>query len=364
MTWSSPKHLSRWVMLVLLTLASFGASHATIAQDRQTIAQSALTVLQSWYDAKTGLWKSTGWWNSANALDSVIDYAAYTKSTAYNDVIDNTFRVNAGDNFLNKFYDDEGWWALAWVHAYEFTPNNTYLDMAKTIFKDMTTGWDDTCGGGVWWSKDRTYKNAIANELFLQLAARLHNLTPGDQGSGSYLDWAQREWTWFKASGMINSRGLVNDGLKNCKNNNDIPWTYNQGVILGGLVELNKATGDAALLDQAQTIADAALKILVDDNGILREPCELAFNCGNDGPQFKGIFIRNLYFLTQTAATKTDYADFILKNADSIWGKDRSASDQLGLKWYGKFDRADAARQSSALEALNAAMKLGKAAGH
>ena len=179
---------------------------------------------------------------------------------------------------MNKFYDDEGWWALTWIHAYELTQNDEYLKMAKTIFNDMTIGWDNTCGGGLWWSKDRTYKNAIPNELFLQLAARLHNLTPNDQGANSYLDWAQREWAWFNQSGMINSRGLVNDGLKDCKNNDEIPWTYNQGVILGGLVELNKAMGDPTLLDKAQIIADAALKYLVEDNGILREPCELAFN--------------------------------------------------------------------------------------
>jgi len=353
------KRLTHWVLLGLLIMSSFHPGQTVRAQDRQNIAESALSVLQSWYNPTTGLWETTGWWNSANALYTVIDYASYTKSTSYNDVIATTFRMNAPNSFLNKFYDDEGWWALTWLHAYELTQDKAYLDMAVTIFKDMTAGWDDTCGGGLWWSKDRTYKNAIPNELFLQLAARLHNLTPDDQGTGSYLDWAQREWNWFKASGLINARSLVNDGLKDCKNNDDIPWTYNQGVILGGLVELNKATGDITLLDQAQAIADAALKYLVDNSSsVLREPCELANSCGNDGPQFKGIFIRNLYFLTQTVANQATYTDFILKNADSIWAKDRNASNQLGLKWYGKFDRGDAARQSSALDALNAAMKV------
>ena len=37
------------------------------------------------------------------------------------------------------------------------------MNTASQIFADMTTGWDTTCGGGIWWNKTRTYKNAIAN---------------------------------------------------------------------------------------------------------------------------------------------------------------------------------------------------------
>ena len=52
------------------------------------------------------------------------------------------------------------------------------------------------------------------------------------------------------------------------------------------------------------------------------------------------------------------YRAFILANAHSIWNKDKNAADQFGLRWAGPFDRADAARQSSALDALIAAAAL------
>ena len=81
-----------------------------------------------------------------------------------------------------------------------------YLATSKAIFADMTTGWDDTCGGGIWWRKDRHYKNAIANELFLSVAAKLALHTKGKERAG-YLDWAEREWTWFAQTGMINAKG-------------------------------------------------------------------------------------------------------------------------------------------------------------
>jgi rhamnogalacturonyl hydrolase YesR len=127
-----------------------------------------------------------------------------------------------------------------------------------------------------------------------------------------------------------------------CLRNRDITWTYNQGVILGGLVELYRATGDEALLTQATAIADAAITLLIDENGILHEPCELSFNCGNDGPQFKGIFMRHLRTLYDETG-EARYWEFIQHNADSIWERARNEENQLGLRWGARFDRADAA---------------------
>jgi hypothetical protein len=48
--------------------------------------------------------------------------------------------------------------------------------------------------------------------------------------------------------------------------------------------------------------------------------------------------------------------DFILANAASIWTWNRNESGRFGLRWAGPFDVADASRQSSALDALNAAL--------
>jgi predicted alpha-1,6-mannanase (GH76 family) len=315
-------------------------------------ATAAAEALQHWYNPSSGLWESTGWWNAANALGALIDYMSIIRSDAYLDVVSNTFDKNKRHNFLNKYYDDGGWWALTWIKAYDLTKNHRYLSMAKTIFNDMRGGWDNTCGGGIWWNKDRKYKNAITNELFLALAARLYRRT----SNLDYFDWAQIEWTWFHNSGMINARNQVNDGLNSaCANNGETTWTYNQGVILGGLADMYGITQDLTYLRTAEGIADAAISTLVNANGILTEPCEP--NCGADGPQFKGIFIRNLAYLF-LANGNTTYKDFILKNADSLWLNSRNAANQFGLSWSGPIDVPDAARQSSAQDALNAAMQV------
>lgn len=320
-------------------------------------AAAGMAALQLFYNVSTGLWDTTDWWQGANALGATIDYTAITNTLTYRNNIFNTYEKPKYPGFLNPwFYDDDGWWALTWIKAYDLTGDTRYLDLAKNIFQEMTRGWDDTCGGGLWWKKqERQYKNAITSELFMAVAARLHLRTPGDRGAGSYLDWAQRTWNWFQQTGMINGQSLVNDGLdRNCKNNGQTTWTYNQGVILGALVDLYKSTQDTSFLVQAEAIANAAIRTLA-PNGILREPCEP--DCGNDGPQFKGIFIRNLSYLYQTRQNPI-YKEFITRNADSIWTQNRNVANQFGLRWAGPFDSADAMRQSSALDALNASLQL------
>jgi predicted alpha-1,6-mannanase (GH76 family) len=328
-------------------------------------SKQAVERMQAWYTPSTGLYESTGWWNSANAITVLADYARVSKSTQYNSVLANTFAAAQKTNpaFLNKFYDDEGWWALAWIDAYDLTRDEQYLSMAQSIFADMAGGWDDTCNGGIWWSKDRRYKAAIANELFLSVAAHLANRTSGAV-QGQYLLWANREWSWFQNSGVINSKHLVNDGLRRvqgqgagaeCVNNGQTTWSYNQGVVLGGLAELSRKNPDPALPQAAREIATSAITLLTDKNGILHDPCEP--NCGADGVQFKGIFARNLTRLDKSFP-QAAYKAFIDANAESVWKNAQGADVMLGQVWSGPFKTGDAGSQSSALDVLVGAATL------
>lgn len=395
----------RWGGLV--ARASLLASPGLVERaDQATYARNnvdAIKTLQSWYNSGTGLWDTTGWWNSANCLTVLADFASLDttdantlgipsvmKNTFTNaqqstsakvaqksfsssgltvsnyttpSAIGNDFSALGFSGFINDYYDDEGWWALGLLHSYDVNRDPGFLDMAQHIFEDMKAGTDGTCGGGIWWSKDRNYKNAIANELYLSVAASLANRVPDKKSY--YLDIAKSEWTWFRNSGMINAQNNINDGLNinadgSCTNNGKTAWSYNQGVILGGLVELAAASGDSSYLTQANTIATAAIKLLSDSNGVIHDSgCEP--NCGGDGNQFKGIFMRNLGYLYK-ASPQAAYKTSILKNADTIWAADRNtANNQLGVVWSGPYTAGGgptAATQSSALDAVVAALRV------
>jgi predicted alpha-1,6-mannanase (GH76 family) len=74
-------------------------------------------------------------------------------------------------------------------------------------------------------------------------------------------------------------------------------------------------------------------------------------NCGADGVQFKGIFVRNLVHL-YSVTPQVKYKAFLTTNANSIWEKSQGPGYQFGQVWSGPFDAGNAGSQSSALDAL------------
>ncbi len=319
------------------------------AHDRSS---AATTGLMQFYRNDTGLFAGAGWWNSANALTAVID----SGMPVYRYAIANTYDRNVGAHlgqFRNDFVDDTGWWALAWVAAYDVTGDSRYLDTARAGAEYMHSFWDDTCGGGVWWRVERTYKNAITNSLYVQVNAALHNRLPGE---AAYLDRALAGWEWFANSGMVNSTGLVNDGLDTatCRNNGREVWTYNQGVVVSALVELHRATGDATLLDRARVIADAATADpTLNQGGIVREPCEDT-GCEPTSESFKGAYVRGLGTLNATLPDHP-YRTYLRRQADSAHANARTALDTYGVRWSGPLTPPTAATQQSATDLMNAA---------
>ncbi|KAF1004083.1 MAG: hypothetical protein GAK28_04247 [Luteibacter sp.] len=332
-------------------------------------ARVAADVLMGSYDPDKA-WFPSSWWNSAVALQTIGDYMQRTGDRRYLAQLDNTFEkdkgvfpagVLSGDpllgNFTSRAIDDSEWWALTWLQAYDLTRNPKYLDMAVTIANYVNGYWDtSTCGGGVWWDAERTYKNAITNGLWIRLTAELHNRIPGDS---QWLARSRTAWNWFQGSGMVNADGLVNDGLTNaCTNNGQNVWTYNQGLAIGGGLELWRATRDPRILADVRRLADAAIgpKALVTD-GVLTESCDATDQtCDDNGKQFKGIFMRYWTDLVDTTRDRR-YATFLGQQAGTLWKSDRDAAGRFGTRWSGATSDGhpnvfDWRTQASALSAL------------
>lgn len=335
-------------------------------------------LIENWYHPDDGSWDGLRFWQQANAMHVIAEYAALRPVSNVAQIFQKMFLANAPDNYAvystQGVFDDEGWWALAWLAAYDLLKDSSLLEerrmagdflwMAEFIFNNMSSQWTWRCSGGCCWDtpdyaggEAKRYKNAIVNELFFTLAVRLHQRT----NAGRYLDWAGSVLNWFNKSGMQNPSGLINDGLESdCSNNGKPTYTYNQGVILGGLADMYLVTNDydtyieraAWPLFQAVAVSPLAR------HGVLTEPADP----DDETPQFKGAFMRYLSYLCSIdpdpdGTHRPAYVTFIARNANSIWFNNRYDT-VFGYSWSGPYDESEALRQSAALDALVAAIRL------
>ena len=188
-------------------------------------------------------WKA-GYWNTANTVETSVNYlnlvcpSNNNMTSQCNDILSKLEAVISKDGTLpptsKVWYDDLGWWSLAFLRMYEYTSNHKYLS-DSIVFADYVwhNAWDTNyCQGGLWWSYQKGYKNAITNELGMTTNCKLYYIT----NNKTYYDRCQSIYSWFMKSGMINSQNLINDGLainsndhSSCSNNRQNTWSYNQG---------------------------------------------------------------------------------------------------------------------------------------
>ncbi|MCP4176543.1 MAG: glycosyl hydrolase [bacterium] len=350
------------IILLSLLMSSTLLCAATVKKqtNNKNLSKSKLaikTLNSNWYSQHNKQWmenQNKGFvsaWHSFNILEQLIDYTNITGDKTYMPII-NSVAYNSQLNAQGVLNgnDDMEWEAISLLKMYKINKDPLILFEVKEIFKKMAHHyWDNHCNGGVWWQPEKKYKNAITNELYLVLATDLYAVTKDKY----YLNWAIKEWKWFKSSGLINSKNLINDGLNynTCKNNGETTWTYNQGVILGGLANLFIFTGNDKYLNQANKIADAVINNLT-KNGILVEPGKV----NSDRAQFKGVFIRYLAYLTINEKNITiarKYKTFINKNANYVWSK-RGENNKISYYWEAPEKNYSAVSQSSAIDLFNA----------
>ena len=421
------------VVLVLLSGSTFPPP---LPQPSDLLLAAAAPLLPGgalYAPSATGSHVGEASWQSASTLETLAS-VAHARPSAYGAVrtaFAEAWDATGGVPHDFEHFDDYGWWALALLRFARVPPpppstppssslkNESplsgtellnYVGMARTVFEMYARdAWSNaTCGGGVNWGPVHgapAYKNAITNELFLALAASLHEAT----GEARFGQWAARQWAWLAdvgAGGAMRGAangGLYNDGLSpdwvdpsRCTNNNDTAYTYNQGVVLGGLAALHRATNDSSLLVAADATARAAMVRLA-PGGVLRELCEdgvgaqapisatsatssasaasaasatssraAAAPCNGDQRIFKGVFARHLWYLSAVAAPEdaAAYRAFLASNAASAIALGRPSLERnfsgfatFGLHWAGPYDAASAgaATQSAALDLLLAA---------
>ncbi|KAI9329455.1 glycosyl hydrolase family 76-domain-containing protein [Obelidium mucronatum] len=102
-----------------------------------------------------------------------------------------------------RWNDDIAWWAVSSISGAEAGAGGNLRGLASTTFDDVWMSWDDKCGGGIYWSRNRNsdganpyLKSSITNVQMMDLGARL-----------GHTDKANQIWNWMKSAGLV-----VDDG--------------------------------------------------------------------------------------------------------------------------------------------------------
>jgi len=273
-------------------------------------------VLMKFFDPNIGVWSDpncvkskscvngTGWWYWGNAAHILADYQRYALADHQNFTwaFDSIYNKNLQEMTSSGYFDDEGWWGLALIRLYQTTNNSVYLNQAKKIADDMgTRGRQSVCGnGGIFWDAAKTQVGAIANELYISLCGKIALIDDPDK---RYLQNAINTWNWLNSSGLIQHNSLIIDhynviNKQSCGDIDNATYTYINGVILSGLMDLAQLTSDSSYSDKAARIARAAMarfapRGYINDDYSESNPKTIA----EDGFLFKGIFVENLAYL-------------------------------------------------------------------
>lgn len=319
-----------------------GTGGGTYTYKWEEIADSAQTSINYFWNAggkyftsnnNTSNW--TNYWPTAHGLDVLTDMYIRKPSAALKERMDAVItgvKAKNSNTYINYYYDDMEWMALACLRAFKATNDAQYKDVAQLLWADIKGGWSSDLGGGIWWRKDNSSKNAPSNLPAAILAARLYR----EFNNADDLEWAKKIYNWQKDVLYEPNSGWVYDNIDAAGNKNTSwKFTYNQGTFIGAALELYLITNSSLYINDAIKAADYTVSSgqLTDiANGILKD------EGGGDGGLFKGIFVRYFNRLiidgNLESSKKTQYINFLKTNAQKLWNGGTNKSQILfGTAW-------------------------------
>jgi predicted alpha-1,6-mannanase (GH76 family) len=276
-------------------------------------------------------------WHVCEEIEAAEDAYERTRNPVYRNMVrellDGLNNVVSGTTDFaswNKYNDDVLWAVIALARGYEITGHRPFLDQAMWQFNAVwSRAWDGALGGGLWWTTDRTTKNACVNGPGAIAAMILARNTVNT----GYRRQADQVYRWLRATLVDTATGQVADHIE--AGGRKVWWrfTYNQGTFAGAATLLYQSTGDPAYLADASRAVHWTRRNLTGQHlaDILDDEYDSA-NRNNDAAGFKGIFIR---WAARYANVSSDTAikSWLTRNADTAWALRNSSGVMWGQWW-------------------------------
>jgi uncharacterized protein YyaL (SSP411 family) len=153
---------------------------------------------------------------------------------------------------VNVFFDDNGWWALAFFDAYRATHDRRFLTDAIRAYRFIAVaGWAAGAGGGIWWdtAHERKTSEPLAAEILV--AAELYQATH----RRAYLHESLKLLSWANKHSWNRRRKLYQ------RNETDpTVMNYVEGMMIGADVTLCRALHRKSYCKRAEQLAHAAAR--------------------------------------------------------------------------------------------------------
>lgn len=217
---------------------------------------------------------------------------------------------------VSRFYDDNQWIAIACLDAYNRTKKDSYLNIAKEIYRFMMTGFDTLSGGGLYWKEDeKTSKNTCSNGPGIIIALQLYKITHQQ----NYLNTALVLYKWVNAN-LQSSTGLFYDNIKIPSLKIDSAfYTYNAGTMLQSNVLLYTITKEKKYLREAERIASAVKQHFYRNHKL------------PDNYWFNAVLLRGEVALYKADKNKNNI-QFFIEDANRIWNEEKNTEGLVGKK--------------------------------
>ncbi|WP_066287118.1 glycoside hydrolase family 76 protein [Arthrobacter sp. B6] len=227
--------------------------------------------------------------------------------------------------FVNNYYDDMAWLALSTLRLEKLAEETRRpgrrrnAHVRKTLTLQFDAASTDDLGGGTFWSTKRDFKNTPATAPVALYYARTGNPAK-----------AQELLDWLDARLFDPEQGLYLDGVRISTTGEAVVeraiYTYNQGPVLGALLEL----GGEANLARAATVVEAVARTLTRPRGDAAGGYVLRCDGTGDGGLFTGILARYLALAAGDArlpgTVRATAARLVLDTADALWDGRRAVT--------------------------------------
>ncbi|HEX5247730.1 MAG TPA: glycoside hydrolase family 76 protein [Gaiellaceae bacterium] len=273
--------MGRILALVAASIVLPLPSHATLvanqAQYQQFAEQGLARMQQGWWNAKRGWYDNrspddgqvASVWSSYPMMELVAAVAIADPTPANVDLVNTTFKAAEGfwDPTINgtggiawqwglspsgnAYFDDAGWWGIAYLDAYRATGKTRWLwDAGRVLAYIDRYGWDSK-NGGIWWDTGANYKTSEPLAAATLIAATLYRV----QHKAYYLKLATKYLAWADAKTLNPQQG----NLYGRNATDGTTMDYVEGMMIAAHVQLCLATKQQAYCNRAESLAQASL---------------------------------------------------------------------------------------------------------